>query len=210
MAVGTYYSNAATVYYPNSDQNGRVWVNWVQGSSTTSLTTASSTCTPTLSVDDLVWYNWSSNSSLTLTMTDYDSGSDSTYRIWVQDTIRIDDQIGLIVTQPEAIKVVNDEMENSIKRAEKLLLSHLTPEQKAQLEKESKFEVESQSGKKFMIEKGRYGNVYSLDKARKKVDRFCIHPQDMTPDYDTMLAQLIWLKWNEAEFMRTANISKAA
>ena len=38
----------------------------------------------------------------------------------------------------------------------------------------------------------------------------CIHPDEMVPDHDTMLAQLLWLKCNEAEFLRVANITRLA
>lgn len=90
-------------------------------------------------------------------------------------------------------------------RAKELLESMLTPEQIAQLRDKSEFEVVSQSGKRYAIAKGTAGNVHSLDEHRRKVARHCIHPEDSVPCWDAMLSQMLWLKWNEAAFLKTAN-----
>jgi len=92
-----------------------------------------------------------------------------------------------------------------IERATALLHRYMDEEQKKQLASEGQFVVESESGKKYVIKKGRQGNVYSLDEHRKQIARHCIHPIDLVPDQDTMLAQLLWLKWNEEEFLKVAN-----
>lgn len=102
------------------------------------------------------------------------------------------------------------ESQEAAERAAALLDQHLSPEQRAMLKKSGEFEVESQSGKIYLIRKGRQQNVYSLDEHRKKTMQYCIHPDDNCPDQDTMLAQMLWLKWNEPEFLRIANKSRMA
>jgi hypothetical protein len=95
-------------------------------------------------------------------------------------------------------------------RAEALLREHLTPEQQKQLDEEDHFEVQAASGKLYRINRGRQGNVFSLDARRRQVASHCIHPSDDCPDADTMLAQLCWLKWNEAEFLKVCNTTRIA
>jgi hypothetical protein len=90
-------------------------------------------------------------------------------------------------------------------RAKELLESMLTPKQLKQLAEKSEFEVVSQTGKRYAIAKGSAGNVHSLDERRRKVARHCIHPTDCVPCWDAMLSQLMWLRWNEAEFLKVAN-----
>jgi serine phosphatase RsbU (regulator of sigma subunit) len=95
-------------------------------------------------------------------------------------------------------------------RAMELLREHLDEEQREQLEAKGEFEVESQNGNRYAIKKGYAGNVFRLDAKRKRVTQYCIHPVDLVPDGDAMLAQMCWIKWNEEQFLKVANATRLA
>jgi hypothetical protein len=176
------------------------WTTWTSTSSTTNGTDtwnawADDSTTATSSSESGTWTVWTDSSAETTT-------------IWIR--------WGEVEVQPpspeeiEAQKRIAEQEREERERAEKLLREHLTKQQAAQLEKEGGFEVEAQSGKEYLITRGRQGNVYSLDAKRRKVARHCIHPEEFCPDPDTMLAQLCWLKWNETEFLKVANTTPLA
>jgi hypothetical protein len=89
------------------------------------------------------------------------------------------------------------------KKAEELLLLHLTDEQKKQYLEFEYFET-TVDDRVYRIKKGRAGNVYLIDNGKPKF-KYCAHPNDYTPDGDAMLAQLLMLKTDEAGFIKTAN-----
>lgn len=90
-------------------------------------------------------------------------------------------------------------------RAEELLRSLLTPEQIDNLEKQSAIIVKSEMGKQYRIKRGWSGNVEELDDSGKPIASYCAHPGEVVPRADNMVAQLLMLKTQEAEFLRTAN-----
>jgi hypothetical protein len=112
--------------------------------------------------------------------------------------------------QADRAERLKADREEAAKRAKELLESHLDDAQKKDLAERGEFEVESQSGKRYAIKRGRAGNVFSLDEQRRKTAKYCIHPEIDCPDEDTMLSQLCWLRWNEEEFLRTANATRLA
>jgi hypothetical protein len=104
-------------------------------------------------------------------------------------------------------KVAREEQEVkrmlATKRAEDLLLLHLTDEQQAQYLKEGYFETVV-NDKTYRINKGRAGNVFLVEKGITKY-KYCAHPDDYTPEQDAMLAQLLMLRTDEERFIKTAN-----
>jgi len=93
-------------------------------------------------------------------------------------------------------------------KAELLLKSCLTPQQKADLESKNFFYLHTPSGKVYRIDRGRSRNVHLVDPATGRVKRhYCMHPIPMVPDPDTMLAQKFMLETDEALFLATANAS---
>jgi len=88
-------------------------------------------------------------------------------------------------------------------RAEKLLESCLTSEQRGQLAKHGWFTVVARSGRVYQIKRGRARNVIEMRTGRT----YCCHPIDNVPDADTMLAQKMMLEVEEDEFLRMANVS---
>ena len=177
------------------------------------------TASTTGTASDLIWTGWVTASTDYTTTATTDAGT--TWRIWVnaggtaQPTFY---QTAVQATRSrldilrEKRRALHERLREKLarKRARALLNEQLTEAQRASLAAKGEFEVEAQSGKRYVITRGRAGNVYSLDEHRKKVMRHCIHPTDYVPDEDTMLAQLLWLKWSEQEFMKIANHTRIA
>jgi len=92
------------------------------------------------------------------------------------------------------------------RRAEALLRAHITHEQQEQLEREDWFLIDSASGKKYRINRGRSANIDVLDETGKVVRSLCVHPRDGVPDADTMLSQALMLKYDEEALLRMANV----
>ena len=94
------------------------------------------------------------------------------------------------------------------KRARRLLLESLDAEQLAEFRKHRKrrrFFVTAPSGNEYMIEMGRYGNVY-LVKDGEKTKCLCAHPEGRIPNEDTILAQKLHLEAGlEEPFLKIAN-----
>jgi hypothetical protein len=90
-------------------------------------------------------------------------------------------------------------------KAEILLLSFLTEEQKAQYKQSGYFETLSNDNKRYRIKKGRSGNVKELNDQGREVYSFCGHPAEAVPDQDTMLVQLLMLTTDAEAFRRIAN-----
>lgn len=91
-------------------------------------------------------------------------------------------------------------------RARQLLLSHLTPAQRATFEANRWFVVTGgQSQQRYRIrDSGHAGNVDVLNGERVQY-RLCCHCDHQIPTYDNMLAQKITLEYDEKEFLRLAN-----
>jgi hypothetical protein len=90
-------------------------------------------------------------------------------------------------------------------RAEHLLFTILTPSQVRQYTDDEYFDVVIDQ-RTYRIRKGYSRNV-ELIEAGKPTALYCAHPANAysMPVPDTMLAQLLALKTNEAEFLKTAN-----
>lgn len=89
------------------------------------------------------------------------------------------------------------------KRAEELLLLHLSDNERKQYLEFGYFETNI-NDKTYRINKGRAGNVYLIEGGKTKY-KYCAHPNDYTPEQDAMLAQLLMLKTDEDRFIKTAN-----
>jgi hypothetical protein len=92
-------------------------------------------------------------------------------------------------------------------RALILLKECLSAEQLKVFEEKQQIPVYTKKGNLYIINKGTSGNVERVMKD-KRVERFCIHPIDNVPEYDTMLAQKMLLETNEDEFRKVANITR--
>ncbi len=101
-------------------------------------------------------------------------------------------------------------IEAALNRAEQLLVSYLTPEQKEQFLRQRKFVAESRGSKRrFEIEcNGAVGgNVYELDGRGRRINRYCCHiPNNLKcPSPDHYLTQKLMLEHIPEEFLEKAN-----
>ena len=89
-------------------------------------------------------------------------------------------------------------------RAKRLLNQCLDQEQRQTLKERDHFYMRTASGKLYRIEYGRAGNVFLME-GDLVARRYCIHPDDYCPNYDTMLMQKLMLETDEEQFLRMAN-----
>ncbi len=90
------------------------------------------------------------------------------------------------------------------KRAEQLLLAHLSPEQQRDWRRAQYFELITKGGR-YRLYKGWAGNVALIGENGAEISRYCIHPREVIPEADNLLAQKLMLELEEAEFLRIAN-----
>jgi hypothetical protein len=90
-------------------------------------------------------------------------------------------------------------------RAKSLLKSVLAKEQLERFERDECIPVDTAKGNRYLIKKGRSANINVLDVDGKCTHRLCAHPVSDVPDYDTMLAQLLYLRSDEEAFLKMAN-----
>lgn len=102
---------------------------------------------------------------------------------------------------------VQKKREEASKRAQELLLSHLTPEQRESVRQNKWFIVEGgKSKKKYRIKTNAVaGNVEELDAAGKVVARYCCHADGSIPFGDQHLTQMLTLAYDEDYFTKRAN-----
>ena len=93
--------------------------------------------------------------------------------------------------------------EEAKKKAYELLASLLNEEQIKDLEKTGSFGFVADSGKIYRISEGWSHNITVTDGKVKRT--LCCHPKKAVPVHDNMTAQLLLLKYQEAEFVRMAN-----
>lgn len=89
-------------------------------------------------------------------------------------------------------------------KAEQLLISCISEQQAKEYLEKGYFETTIQD-KRYRIKKGIAGNVFLIDDKGKERYRYCIHPSQVVPSQDNMLAQLLMLHSDERKFLATAN-----
>lgn len=177
-----------------------------------------------------IWYEWNCDSSATAASASTDAWSfwcesntstacsdhpNSTWGSWVKYTtpcqpsqVTAEDAERLKRERDEWRKKAEEEQkrrEAAERRAEELLKAHLTAEQRENYDKDKRFQVVSETGKRYEIRaKGLVGNVYEVGKNGRPVKRWCAHPNGV-PLADALLAQKLALEMNEKEFLRVAN-----
>ena len=176
-----------------------LWYNW-NNTSTTLITTNSASTSVT-------WSQWATTGG---------TASSNTWQYWTGTgtTISTVNYPGPTEEEREAARIADKKRERQRKeaeeRAEKILTENLDEEQKKSYGEHKVVPITTAKDRKYLIKKGRAGNVYRIDEHGKEVERFCIHPDEAVPDQDTMLAQLLWLRWMEEDFLRIANMTRLA
>lgn len=127
---------------------------------------------------------------------------------------------------PEAVREANERWEAQRReerekrqaarvRARLLLGEFLDDEQKAELEHHGRFFVTGSRGRRYCIRaEGQSGNVDLLKPDGSVQARLCCHPRwvpgenDMLPEGDAWLVQMIEIRHDEDHFLRTANVHR--
>jgi len=156
----------------------------------------------TCSSTDACWGRWCANTSLSTTTATTSFNSTDIYTIWVNSAITAPpqrsqeelDRIARVQLElEERYKQERLEREEerrlSQERAELLLIQHLNEKQKRVYEENKCIPIDGQSGKKYVIRRGRAKNIDVLKDDGTVEYRLCVHPQEQVPDEDTMLAQ---------------------
>lgn len=176
---------------------GDNWYNWAN------VFTTNANCTTAVST---VWADWTTTSG---TVT-YDIGSNANtdvWTVWTQDGSDIwqyQRQIEIVQDTPDLVQS-RQERQAAQRKAAALLRRQLTREQRQQFEETQAFEVTTPSGRRYRIRRGRSANIDVLGPNGEVTHRLCIHPGEMVPDEDTMVAQKLMLETAEADVLRIAN-----
>lgn len=119
-------------------------------------------------------------------------------------------------TAPAAAMAVAHEVrrkarESADAKADRLLKTILSAEQRSQYERDRAFDVivgRTGERRRYRIKHGWAGNVYVIDDRGREIERLCIHPDVQVPIADNLVAQKLLLEADEATFRRTANSTR--
>lgn len=186
-------SPTVTTYYSN---NGEVWQywnrNWV-GSASVSQT---GTVTPMIS-NTAVWGSWCSSPLIT-------GATGSSLTVSGFSTNRI------VMPAQRAIRKIRralrPQKDRSKIKAETLLLQNLDRSQRLTWLNANYFDI-SVGDRRYRIRRGWAGNVDLLDAQGKAIVNYCCHPNTHVPEADCALSQMMMLLYDEAGFLKLANIA---
>lgn len=107
----------------------------------------------------------------------------------------------------ERINRQAQERQQANERAQTLLLSFLSAEQREQFERDGYFHVIGSAGGRYRIRRGSVGNIdWYHEGGNEWGGSLCCHPMDAyLPPGDIMLAQMLALTTDEPGFVRLAN-----
>jgi hypothetical protein len=132
------------------------------------------------------------------------TGRDEVWSQWVSggQTLLSRDQLNV---QPDP--QVRERRDSARTRARILLAEFLSEEQKDELEHHGRFHVTGSKGRRYCIRAhGQSGNVDLLRPDGSVQATLCAHPGGWVPDGDAWLMQMIELRHDEDQFLRTANV----
>lgn len=94
----------------------------------------------------------------------------------------------------------------AVQRAEDLLLSQLSPEQRVRYGRDKQIVVHVR-GKRFEIDAGRqHSNIREIGPDGRAVREFCCYQTGRCPLPDNALAQMLALQYDHDEFLKRANV----
>lgn len=106
----------------------------------------------------------------------------------------------------EGMRIDTESRAEAEERAKRLLLSCLTPEQRAMFEKHAGFRVVSNLGNVFELRSERIHNVRRLDAECRPIEEWCVTPNGRIPVHDVLLAQKVMLETDELGLRARANV----
>lgn len=153
-----------------------------------------------------VWHQWVGATYTAATTTVWNQWSAQTYvrkETKKQAAERRARQAADELAYQERLAAEHDKAVAAEAKANKLLVEHLSDEQRKTLAEKNYFDV--QIGEKtYRIHRGTHGNVRLLDTDGKEKTLFCVQPSGV-PVPDCMLAQKLHLEADEPGFLRAAN-----
>lgn len=159
---------------------------------------------------NVIWANWCQSLYGQVTTGAQTVASNVVWAVWndqyvsTQTASVVYQQVAVAAPAPPAV-----DHHAAEKKAEELLFLFLSEEQKKQYKEHGYFETEVNDNR-YRIARGRAGNIYRLDKSGKPVTRLCVHPEELLPSSDNVLAQYLALHSDEQQLLRTANHTKLA
>jgi len=119
-----------------------------------------------------------------------------------------DEEAARRLRQQEAervLRLADEKRQQAAKRAEQLLLAHLTKEQAQAWTENRAIFVTGKSGKRYKLTDGHGGNMQELGPDGQPVKGFCVHVGNHIPSPDNVLAQKLALEHDEEAILRLAN-----
>jgi hypothetical protein len=178
-----------------------------------------------------VWHEWAGQTTNDYHVTTAGTSAGETWVQWTRDsasgviTMRPHVAVPVPALTPEQIAAYNAEQaqrqadyariakeaaEKKVKaqkRAEQLLLTHLTHEQEKAWKENKVLFITGQSGKRYKIRHGVAHNIWEVDEHGNHVKEFCVHIDHYgCPVEDNVLAQILGLRFNERATLRKANV----
>lgn len=186
------------------------WTQWTTDPGTTSATTAA-------------WYRWTSGTAVTTTEPVWTCWVETTtgqrvpipapvYQVQSYQPVPTPEQLAERQRWAEERRVEQEaeaaKRKAASEKAEETLTRCLTPEQRKAWKEERAIFVTSQSGRRFKLKAGMTHNVKELDLDGKEIRELCVHVHWSSgcPMADNVLAQLLALRFDEAAFIKRANI----
>lgn len=186
-----------------------------------------SSVTGTEITNDTIWRAWNSTSTITfgsasavgtsIRITADGAANDIVWTSWVrQQNLTVEQERELVVRQQEARErqiQIEGEKAKARSRAERLLQENLDAKQREELAQKGFFELDviSKNGerRRYRIHRQWSHSVHQIDPGSgKRLKTLCIHPRELVPVEDSMLAQKLMLEGGmEEELLRIANHS---
>lgn len=201
--------------YPNYES---VWV-W-KGTTTTAGTNNN------VSLGNGAWRSWNSTTTTTVSI-----NLDNVWQKWNQDVFYDAQAFVQKIAQPSAAELERRRVEAerrrvsiareqvrrdraravAQRRAERLLRSNLSKEQREEYDRLKRFHVVGADGRLYRVHRQWSHNLEVVEETpdgRYITEQLCVHPRESVPTEDSMLAQKLMLETDPANLRRIANISR--
>lgn len=210
ISNNAYAATSAHAYFAH--QNNNTWGQWVSAGTTSSADTITIPY-------QRVWNEWVASGTVNVGIDA--SSTDASWNSWVYAQAETEDEKRLRAAQEvgakprwdaqqrvlaEAAAKREEEQRLADARAKELLKGALVQAQLERFERDECIPVDTAKGNKYLIRKGRTKNIDVLNPDGTVKHRLCVHPASDCPDFDTMLAQKLWLEHSEDEILRMANV----
>jgi hypothetical protein len=212
-------SATQTICIPNQ----MTWNHWVMDG-TSVADTVVTTADVTLGPGKVIWYRWNGTAAdytiardTTIAMRDQYVGNWSSWVDKQEESHaqkmdrRIREEEQKAAAEARLVQAVIEEKNRvaADARAKSLLMAALTKPQLKRFLRDECIPVDTEAGNKYLIKKGRSANINVFNPDGTIKHRLCAHPVAAVPDYDTMLSQLLYLRYQESEFLGLANVHRA-